>query len=279
MHNSKDHELQSVDERELEALEDELRRTMSTYLTRAPKQAETRNLIQSLQSEFAALQQIEPALEMVQPLPLERPSFLRQCWIQLQLFGKAFWVISAAIIIMMTLVSPTPGTLLWGFRDVYSLILPLFLLCAAVYSYKSWNAEMRMVESVTPFPPALLLLIRLLLITAMIVLFGLLSTCSLVWIHYDFSIGTFLLGWMSGVLFVGGILAYIAYHWGIRYGFAAAGASWALLQITGGILGRFLYERLELMYWLQAVVLLAGLLLFFRAFLAGWGNGSAKYTG
>lgn len=278
MHNSKDNEAHPVDEKELEALEEEMSRTLSAYLTRVPQREETQNLIRSLQSEFAVLpQQREPDLEMLEPLPLQRLSFFRQCWIQLQLFGKAFWAISALVIIMLTLISPVSETLLWGFRDLYSLVLPLFLLCAALYSYKSWNGEMRMVESITPFPPALLLLSRLLLITAMIVLFGFITSCFLVWTHYTFDAGSFLLGWMSGVLFVGGILAYITYHRGIRIGFAAAGASWALLQIGGGLLERFFTEKQEVLHWFQAAVLLMGVLLFFRALRAGLGSGWAKY--
>lgn len=278
----KDNTVPYVNDSELEELETELRGKLSKYVTRTPAMEDTQRLILNLQSEFMQLGGQDKTLAELRSLPLRKASLIGQCVQQARIYGKPFWLISALAVGMMTLLSSGSARPAYGFTDAFSLVLPIFLLAAVVYTFRTWNPEMRMVESVTPFPPALLLLSRLLVVTGMIVTFGLAGTIFLKLTGLTFPAGAFLLNWLSGVLFISGILASLTFRRGIRTGLIASVVIWAVMQGMGQLLGRKLLAFPWLMGTIQLTLLAIGLVLLFVSYRAslrgawGWDAGAPR---
>ncbi|WP_141334723.1 hypothetical protein [Paenibacillus sp. tmac-D7] len=219
-----------IDDLELDTLERELREPLAGYVARAPRMEDTARLLAKLQPEFELLRKKQDASQWENPAVWHKPTFWRQCLLQVQTFGKAFWIISLIAFVLLTLSSSlwnrTPGL----DSNLYGKTLPLFFFASLLYGYRTWNPKMRMVESVTPFPPALLMLIRLLLMIGMTTLLGLIGSVYLV-LSTDapLSLLSFMLRWLSELLLIGGLLAYVAFRRGIKHGFAAGVGAWTML--------------------------------------------------
>ena len=62
---------------------------------------------------------------------------------------------------------------------IFPLITPLLLIVSMLFSSRTWDKGMRAVETLTPYPPALVLYTRLLLVTGIVIGMALLSTLAL----------------------------------------------------------------------------------------------------
>lgn len=253
---------------ELEQLEGELRQRMKAYTARVPSQTSTEKLIASLQPEFERLKPAAEDIILNAAAPLIKPSLLRQCFRLAGTYGKGYWVVSAVIFAMLTLISSVLGTSITGRNDLFSAVVPLFMLTCAVYSYRSWNAEMRMVESVTPYPPALQLLCRLLVVVTMNLAYGLAGSLYLQITVDSFGMLPFLLKWLSGMFLVGGVLAVVTFWKGTKAGLAASLAVWLLWNTGWGIYVGRSVTRLDpdFIFGLQLMAMAAGCALFVWAY-------------
>ncbi|MBP1994952.1 hypothetical protein [Paenibacillus eucommiae] len=213
---------------ELERLERQLKKPLSGYLSTSPKADATQQLLRSLQGEFDLLREKNTPFEWKDTRDRKQPSLWKQCMLQLQTYNKSFWLVSVLAYIMITAVGHMQSSFILGLNDIFSIAIPLLLLGGIGYSHRSWNKEMRMVESVTPFPPALLFLCRLLIVVSFHVLMGSIGSVYVFMVNDNplFVPQLFLLNWLAPVLFLGGLLAFISFRWGIISGFAAAIMIW-----------------------------------------------------
>lgn len=254
----REHEQLEID-RELSGLEKELQLPLSSIITRSPRTEETRALIYRLQGGFDALkEQVENPFNSVSSSAIIRPSLLHQCLLQLRSYHKSFWVASAVLFTMMTLISEAN---IFGRQSIYTVVIPLFMIGSLIYSYRVWNAELRMVESVTPYPPALLLLSRMLIVLAQCIGYGLLGTLYLQWTaSTHFSGFLFMLEWLSLVFFISGVMAYVMFLKTIRWGVSVASIAWLGWKI---IVANIQYSSLAAM---QGSLLIVGILLLLAAY-------------
>ncbi|MDI3328360.1 MAG: hypothetical protein QJR06_07395 [Alicyclobacillaceae bacterium] len=235
-------------EKELERLEQSLRPRMSAYPVKEPAPGDSRRLVERLLAEIdpgeiASAPGRKEAEEHTAPgdgwtapeSGWTPPSLWRQVCLQVQTYGRGFWLVSLAVFAMLTLVGrlglegPAPQP-----ANLFALAVPLYFLAGLVYTYTSWNREMRLVESVTPFPPVLLLLSRLLTVAAMNIILGLAGTAYLALTAKGLDPLLFLLQWLSVLLLTGGFLAYVLFYWGLWAAFGTSVAVWAAM-ITGDV--------------------------------------------
>lgn len=241
----------NIPDREFKQLEDELGPKLSSYMTDSPSQKETNQLISTLQ----------PTLD--QANRTFQPSIIKQCWLQMCQYKWSFWIMSVAVFTMLTLITEVtaPATNIQPF----SFILPLYLLVSMAYSYRTRNKEMRMVEMVTPFPPALLLLTRALNVLVINLFLGLLGSAYLL-TAFDAAPIHFLLSWLAPSLFMFGALAYIMLWKGVKTGMGAAIIIWG----CGMVITRAGNDKIslfpDLLPFLQGGACLLGCALLFAAF-------------
>lgn len=242
---------EQIDERELKQLEDELRPSLSAYVTAPPSREKTNALVRTLLPE---LEQSTNAL---------RPSIFKQCIIQMRHYRLSFWAISIAIFLMLSLATPVFIDREDIHHSLFSFILPLYVLVGIGYSYRSWNKEMRMVEMVTPFPPALLLLIRMINILAINVFLGLLGSAYLA-VELSIMPMLFILEWLAPSIFMFGLFAYIMLWKGMKAGMITVSIVW-LAALTGPIIMNEL-AMTGLIPPLLLIVMLVGIGLFTAAY-------------
>lgn len=219
----------SQSDRELKQLEEELREPLSRWLVDPVTPDSTARLIASLQPEFDALRGAALPADAArgtgrQPL---RPSLLRLMRAQLAAYSRSFWAASLAVFVMVALVlsygSQPPYN---GMRSSFSFFMPAFLLAGLLYSFRTWSKGMRTIEHLTPYPPALLLLCRMLLVIAMNAAYGLLCTVYFAQRIEAFPFLPFLLGWLSQMLLIGGLLAYLMLWKGMKTAIAGGLLLW-----------------------------------------------------
>jgi hypothetical protein len=85
---------------------------------------------------------------------------------------------------------------------------------------------MRMVESISPYPPALLLLTRSLIVTGLNVVLGVAATLYMEWTDNRFEALSFLTGWMSLYLLISGLVANIMLRKGLKPAFISGVVLW-----------------------------------------------------
>lgn len=223
-------------DQELYQLEDDLRDILSPYVVKTPSNEDTKQLLSSLQYEFSKLQHEDEDEEFV----VERPNLLTQFRSQLSFYRWYFWIASIGIFTMLTLFTTSMNS--GSAETVFLFTIPLSIILGTFYTYQSWNKEMRIVESVTPFPPALLFLTRLLIILAMNVLLGLVSSIFVGVSLHEITMGSFLLYWLAPTFIVFGVFAFIFLMKGMKLAFGTATSVWLALFIGE------LYVRNELQF-------------------------------
>ncbi|MGB8001374.1 MAG: hypothetical protein WCF60_14945 [Anaerobacillus sp.] len=230
--------MQNID-LELEKLEDEVDQPLKSYLATSPRSEDTQKLLLSLQDSFDELKPSPIEFDFDKDPEPSKPSLTKQCLNQFRSYHWAYWLISLLIFAMLTMISS--GSM--ESDSLFPVVVPIYLLFGVLYSYKTWNKEMRMVESITPFPPALLLLSKLLVVLVVNIGLALLSTLYILKDNTMVNPTTFLLHWFAPLLFLTGLLAFVMFHKGVIAGFIAALAGWALtflvlpftvLEISGG---------------------------------------------
>lgn len=215
-------------DQELYQLEDEMKEMFSSYVVKTPTSQDTKALLAALQPEFDEIGK-ESANEYVHEM-VKTPSFLSQLKAQISFYQWHFWVASTLIFVMLTLFSSNsnvPEAILF-----YQFAIPLSMLVGVFYTYQTWNKQMRTIEGITPFPPALLLLSRMVIILTMNVIMGVVSSIYLSFNMEKFNLLPFLLHWIAPSLMIYGIIAYVMMRKGVKKGLTMGMASWIVMMMA-----------------------------------------------
>ncbi|AYB42137.1 hypothetical protein V4V36_18575 [Paenibacillus lautus] len=215
---------------ELRRLEDELRGPLRRAALPSPTPDETAQLIASLQGEFNQLR-IEPESPKLDFNPQVDPPSLKQILrSQIRLNQRSILLTAGAVFCMLVmLIDPEyPLDQFAGLPGgIFPLITPLLLIVSMLFSSRTWDKGMRAVETLTPYPPALVLYTRLLLVTGIVVGMALLSTLALGLRSIQaessrFLFGPFILEWMGILLVTGGAAMYMLFRKGMVYSLISA---------------------------------------------------------
>ncbi|WP_339147567.1 MULTISPECIES: hypothetical protein [unclassified Sutcliffiella] len=220
-------------DQELYQLEDEMKEMFSSYVVKTPSSQDTKALLAALQPAFNEIGKEtseDPVHEMVQT-----PSFLSQLKAQISFYQWHFWVASTLIFVMLTLFSSNYN--LYEAILFYQFAIPLSMLVGVFYTYQTWNKQMRTIEGITPFPPALLLLSRMVIILIMNMIMGVISSIYLSFNMEHFKLLPFLLHWIAPALLIYGIIAYVMMRKGVKKGLALGMACW-----IGLMMAAFVYQ-------------------------------------
>jgi hypothetical protein len=212
---------------ELEQLEKELAETLSRYQVKPASAEDTQRLLAELERELDRY-----------PSPLlPRPSLWRLCRSQLHIYKWPLWMISIAVFAMLTFMSDPSRSSIKYANQPFVLFVPLFILVGALFHFQAWNREMRLVEMITPYPPALLIYSRLLIVLGNNLCLGLIS--SLYWTlrAEGIPLSSFLLSWIAPAFFLLGVLAYVMFWKGIKTGFVIAFMLWAAWAAHPALIG------------------------------------------
>lgn len=267
----------SID-KELERLERELREPLRQALQPGPAPQETAALIEALQPEFAALQVQNAAASLDFNAEIEPPALGRLLWSQFRLNRRSLILTGAIVFLMLVLLvdprQPLDNRLLGdAMPGLFSLITPLMLIASMLYSYRSWDRGMRAIESVTPYPPALVLYSRMLMVMAMVVGLALISS-----VVVSIRVATageatlplipFLLEWLGISLLTGGVTMYALFRFGHQAGmWAAAGIYVLWFALFDQTASHILNIGMEAGNVINVGCLLLGVLLLFRSYL------------
>ncbi|MEA3320293.1 MAG: hypothetical protein U9Q88_09715 [Bacillota bacterium] len=218
-------------DQELYQLEDEMKEMFSSYVVKSPSSQDTKALLAALQPTFNEIG-ISPVEEFTQEA-IQPPSFLSQLKAQISFYQWHFWVMSTLIFVMLTLFSS--NVYVTEATQFYQFAIPLSMLVGVFYTYQTWNKQMRTIESITPFPPALLLLTRMVIILAMNIILGILGSFYLSFKVQHFQLLPFLLDWIGPAMLIYGMIAYVMMRKGVKFGLAFGIAAWIALMVAGAL--------------------------------------------
>ncbi|MGM1047489.1 hypothetical protein SAMN05661091_0646 [Paenibacillus uliginis N3/975] len=232
---------------ELRRLEEELRGPLTRAVYPPPFPNETAQLIASLQGEFDQLK-LEAAPPKLDFNPQVDPPSLKQLLrSQLRLNQKSILLASAAVFSMLILLVD-PEYPLDNFGGIpggiFPLITPLLLIASMLFSSRTWDRGMRAVETITPYPPALVLYSRLLMVTGMVVGMALISTLVLGIRAMNaesshFLFGPFVLEWMGVLLLTGGAAMYMMFRKGMAASMLSAILVYGMWIVLQGQIGGY----------------------------------------
>ncbi|WP_068777825.1 hypothetical protein [Paenibacillus sp. FJAT-26967] len=260
------------DDKQLEELEKSTSSLLRGYLVTTPTSTDTSALLGRLQIHFDVIR--ENAGNEAQPDPAVpvRPSLPALCKHQFTMYNKWFWLLSLVLFAMLLMINSTlhmNGPL--PARSSYSLAFPLLLVCGFLYQHRSWNEGMRMIESVTPYPPALLMFSRLIVLLFMIAVLGIAgSLYTIMTLTEDsriFSMLPFVFDWIAPLFLVSGLTALVLMKKGMSAAILAAGSGWgAELAAEGWLRREFQDAAWSWTLILQISLIAAGLLLLLTAY-------------
>ncbi|NMO97246.1 hypothetical protein [Paenibacillus lemnae] len=272
-----------LSDKELQRLEDELKGPLTTAVRQPPSTQETAFLISSLQDEFDLLKAGAAPAKLDFNPQVDPPSLKQLLLNQFRLNQKMILLASSAVFIMLVLlIDPRyPMDQLGGIPGgIFPLITPVLLMMSMLFSSRTWDRGMRAVETITPYPPSLVLYSRLLSVTVIIMSLGMISTLVLgIRSTYTegsyFLMGPFLLEWMSVLLLTGGAAMYMMFKKGIISAMCAAVLAyvvWIFFQ------GELQYQQLPLVMKMSidTVVLVVGALLVITAYAQSLKNRPAS---
>ncbi|MDQ0339838.1 hypothetical protein J2S00_002631 [Caldalkalibacillus uzonensis] len=216
-------------DQELEQLEQELSEPLSRYQVKPASAEDTQRLLTQLENELDTYPSPFYMSHKANPLIQNRPSLWRFCRSQLHTYQWPLWLASIAVFVMLTLISDPSRSTMMYIDLPFAHFIPLFILIGTLYHYQTWNKEMRLVEMITPYPPALLLYSRLLMVLVINLGLGLISSLFLVFKSEGFALHIFLISWVAPAFFLLGSLAYVMFWRGIKTGFVVAFMLWAAL--------------------------------------------------
>ncbi|ART77844.1 hypothetical protein ACQCU1_03790 [Sutcliffiella horikoshii] len=253
-------------DQELYQLEDEMKDMFSSYVVKSPSSQDTKALLAALQptfNEIASSPEEEFRQESIQP-----PSFLSQLKAQISFYQWHFWVTSTLIFVMLTLFSS--NVYVTEATQFYQFAIPLSMLVGVFYTYQTWNKQMRIIESITPFPPALLLLSRMVIILAMNILMGIIGSFYLSFKVQHFELLPFLLDWIAPAMLIYGMIAYVMMRKGVKFGLGFGIAAWIVLMVAGAIYQTHGYALIQFSHsqvaGIQTFLVTLGLFLLFLAY-------------
>ncbi|MWC29025.1 hypothetical protein [Paenibacillus sp. MMS18-CY102] len=252
---------------ELKQLESEMDGTLAPYTVKPVTSSDTARLLLSLQPAFnEVMHASQPVKE--QPIATSRKqavSLGRLMRSQIIAYSRAYWAASAALFVMLLFMVDRLG-LAAADRAVgwFTILMPAALLGGMLYSFRTWNREMRMIESISPYPPALLLLTRSLIVTALNVILGLAATVYMEWTDHRFNALAFLTGWMSLYLLISGVVANVMLRKGLKPALAWGLVLWFIWNYGLGFADFELYRIWE--DKIQLAAMAAGLMLLVMAY-------------
>ncbi|PZD94815.1 hypothetical protein DNH61_16095 [Paenibacillus sambharensis] len=249
-------------------LEDEMRKPLAGWMVKPVTSTETAKLLGALQPEFDALQEEvnQTAIQELAGTETHRPSLIRLMLSQLSSYPKAYWLASLAVFTMMTLMLTMAAPPYNGIAELFTMLTPAVLIAGMLYSFRTWDKGMRLIESITPYPPALLLLCRFLIVIVLNLALGLLASAYLAARMEQFPFMPFLLQWFSLLVLTGGLTAYLMMRRGIKTGIGAAILVWFIWNMAdfSGHTRSGISIMLEQL--VQGVALAAGLILLLLAY-------------
>ncbi|CAB3390081.1 hypothetical protein [Kyrpidia spormannii] len=249
---------------ELMELERMMRPRLAPYPVKKPTPEESRQLVQHL---LQRAERQDPLSDLetrgVRRRMLSLGQFIR---LQMGTYGWGFWAVSLVIFVLLTL-STTQMSQRHGESslNLYAMILPGYVVAAAVYGRVSGDRGMRLVENTVPFPPALLWLIRILVVTGLNIAFGVLGTALLAFTVRGMPF-LFLVHWLSAVFATGGLTAWVLFRRGVRPAIATGIEVWALAAVLQQ--PSFLGDTAA--SWGSVLLLVAGLAAMVRAGRRGY---------
>ncbi|MBB3114376.1 hypothetical protein FHS18_006497 [Paenibacillus phyllosphaerae] len=255
---------------DMKQLEDELHEPLSRLLVNPVSSGDTARLIRSLQPAFNELKQFREAerLTLRTAAVFHQPSVLRLLRSQLTSYSRMYWLTSLLVFFMLLLILPTGSNV--SFHTVgntFTFVLPALLLASLAYSFRSWNKELRMIESITPYPPAMLLILRTMIVICLNLLFGLAGSIYMNLKVSAFPMLPFMLHWLSLLLLMSGLTAYLMMWRGMKAAFAIAALLWfAWNGLMQRIVPIWEFSYNEYLSHLQTGALVAGLLLLALAY-------------
>lgn len=253
--------MKSSAEKENELLEQELQSKLAAYLVKTPDSTETKQLINQLQVHFnelqmsvgaSALEERKQDSHQVCPAKVQTtaPSMFNLCRNQLRRLPWSFWVLSIALFALITLASSVSTFYSFGYgtldlllrkvvvKELNPVLVPLYLFIGIGYSYRSPNPGMRDIEQITPYPPALLLMSRILLMFGLSLILGLLGFVYYWGIDYYHFQSYFvynmvgdLLNWLTPLCLSAGLMAYLLFRYRMRTAVTGAIIGYALVRL------------------------------------------------
>ncbi|GGD48819.1 hypothetical protein [Paenibacillus nasutitermitis] len=261
---------------ELKQLEQELRAPLSQIMTNPVSSNDTTMLIRTLQPAFDELRESyeEERFSHSTHARVKRPSLLRLLRSQLSSYSRVYWGSSLVVFVMLLWLLPTHDNV--SFHTVgtmFTLALPALLLASLAYSFRSWNREMRMIESITPYPPALLLVVRTMIVIGLNLIFGLVGSIYMNVRVYSFPMLPFMLQWLSLLLLLSGVTAYVLMWKGFKAAFLCSFILWigwtSIEQYASPMIDQTISKHFVSFH---AFTLAAGLLLLIQAYRRSFGT-------
>lgn len=265
----------SID-KELEQLEQEMREPLRQAVLPPPSPSETAALIAALQPEFESLKARAAAPTLDFNPQVEMPSLRRLLWNQFRLNRKSLIMAGSAIFLMLILlVDPERPfrTMLLGEvipSGLFPVITPLMLIASMLFSYRSWDRGMRAVESITPYPPALVIYSRMLMVIGLVLSWALISS-----VIIGFRVTAageasmpfipFLLQWLGISMITAGAAMYVLFRKGMSLACVTASAVyilWFVIQSQASLNGWTTASRALA----DGVMLIAGAMLMLRSY-------------
>ncbi|MCY9515841.1 hypothetical protein [Paenibacillus apiarius] len=259
----------SGNEEEWLELEREVRLAMPPYVVSSPLPEDTDRLLSSLRPSFYRLAEKKHAAEQHADafawLASEQhkdPRMSSLVKLQLNLYSRWYWIASFALFAMLISAVSMSGTVTDLIRGAFSYAVPLFMLAGWLYAVRPQDEGMRLVEAVTPYPPALIWMTRTVIVLACNLLLGIAGSVIVYASLNELLFFPFLLSWMAPTVFVCGMLTYVTFRRGWQAGLAASVIGWAAWY---GVSEAMLYLSAQPMFDYQALadclVLSAGAML------------------
>lgn len=265
----------SID-KELEQLEREMREPLRQAVLPPPSPSETAALIAALQPEFDSLKAGAAAPTLDFNPQVESPSLRRLLWNQFRA-NRKWLILSGSMVFLMLILLVDPErpfrTVLLGDAipsGLFPVITPLMLIASMLYSYRSWDRGMRAVESITPYPPALVVYSRMLMVIGLVVGWALISS---VIIGFRVAVAgeesmpfiPFLLQWLGISMITAGAAMYVLFRKGMSLACVTASAVyilWFVIQSQASLNGWTTASRALA----DGVMLIAGAMLMLRSY-------------
>ncbi|MNW35456.1 hypothetical protein D3C74_124520 [compost metagenome] len=263
----------SIDQ-ELGQLERELREPLRQAVLPPPSPSETSALITALQPEFDMLKAESASATLDFNPQVEVPSLMKLLWNQFRIYRKSLVLIGSFVFLMMILLvdpkQPMDSLIIVGFEatSLFPVITPLLIMASMLFSSRTSDRGMRNVESITPYPPALVMYSRMVMVIGLVVGWALISSIVVgMRVSAEGAVTLpfipFLLRWLGISLLVGGVLMYVMFRKGIKM---------ALFFSAGIYIGWILIENFMILWSVQSktaldtLMLISGALLMLRAY-------------
>lgn len=259
--------------KELELLEQQLQEPLRRAMQPPPSPAETAELIRRLQPEFDALKAEHGSESLQFNEQVEAPTLRKLLRSQFRLNRKSLILSSSAVFLMLVLlVDPYQPVVSIGVMpgSLFPVITPLMLIASMLFSYRTWDPGMRSIESITPYPPSLVMYSRMLMVIALIVGWAFISSIVVSIRIFQageivLPLGPFLLQWLGITLLTSGAAMYVLFRKGIYYALACALGVYALWFIYIDNSSSYML-RVEYRALIDGVLLGVGVLLLLRSY-------------